>query len=267
MTKQLVVFVTSLTVLFFIAGCAPQIRRPMQVESKIDEIQRTYGVNIHYIYDSQAFFPKEWLLAPISGKGSQIHLKEVKRLLPITEEFLSKYSKSILKKNLLDIYLLGELKFYGKSYGATNSKSALYVKSKGKSEGFTDSYLLGMMHHEFSSILLRNYKDEFPTDAWKAANQDGWKYFGTGESMLGQKDLFGQSEELLSRGFLVKYSQSSLEDDFNTFADLAFTEPNRLKELASKYERINKKYQLMIDFYKKIGATKYFPVLGNISCE
>ncbi|GAH07461.1 unnamed protein product [marine sediment metagenome] len=47
----------------------------------------------------------------------------------------------------------------------------------------------------------------------------------------------------------------------------AFTKPKRLQELASKCERINKKCQLMIDFYKKIGAIKYFPVLGNISCE
>lgn len=267
MAKRLVIFVILLTVSVFIAGCTPQIRRPMQVESKIDEIQRTYGVSVHYIYDSQAFFPKEWLLAPISGKGSQIHLKEVKRILPITERFLSKYSKSILKKNLMDIYLLGGLKFYGKSYGGTNSTSALYVRSEGKSKGYRNSYLLGTMHHEFSSILLRNYKDEFPSDAWKAANPEGWKYFGTGEGMLGQKDLFLESEELLSRGFLVKYSQSSLEEDFNMLVGWAFAKPKRLQDLASKHERVNKKCLLMTDFYKKIGATDYFLVLRNINSE
>jgi len=255
MTKRIFIFLSALMLLVFITGCSPQIRRPVQIESKVNEIRRTYGVNIHYIYDAQEFFPEELLLAPISGKGSQISLKEAGRLLPIVEEFLSTYSKSLLKKNLSDIYLLGELKFVDKSYGGTYYSNSLYMTCRSQSEGYDKSYLLATMHRELSSILLRNYKHNFPTEAWEAANIAGWEYGGTGIEMLGQKDLFDQTDELLSKGFLIKYSQSSMENDFNEFSAWALTKTKRLQELASKYARINKKYQLIKNFYKKIEAT------------
>ena len=157
-----------------------------------------------------------------------------------------------MKKNLTDIYLIKGLKFYGKDFGGAYGKSALYINSEGESKGYSEQYLLSTMHSEFSSIFFCNYWSEFPKKAWYAANVEGWEYEGTGVEMLGQEDIFSQSEELLGRGFLVKYSQSSLENDFNMFAFRAFTRAERLEELVAKYERIKKKYELVVQFYEKI---------------
>ena len=130
----------------------------------------------------------------------------------------------------------------------------MYITCRTQAQGYDKPYLSATLHREFSSILLRNYKHNFPKEAWEAANVPGWKYGGTGIEMLGRKDLFDQSDELLSKGFLITYSQSSMENDFNEFAAWAFTKPNHLQELASKYERINEKYRLTTNFYKKIQA-------------
>ena len=225
------------------------------LDYRINAIRKTYGVNVHFEYDPHTFFPEQWLRQPVSAKGAPILPKELATVLPIIEDFLSKYPKYILQKNLSDIYLLGELEFYGKSYGATNSKSALYIKSQGESKGFDKSFLLGIMHSEFSSILLRNYKNRFPEKDWQATNVPGWKYLGNGTKMLRQHELYGQSEQLLSRGFLVKYALSSLENDFNMFTEWIFTKPNRLRKLASEFHRINEKYQLTIKFYNSIDPS------------
>ena len=223
-------------------------------KDKIDKIRKTYGINIHYRYDRKKCFPQSWLRPPISAKGSQISSKEAERLLTIIEEFLSKYPKRVLLINLSDIYLLGKLEFYSKSYVATANKSglALYIKSGEESKGFSELFLQGTMHSQFSSILLSNYSYLFPTEAWEAANASGWQYIGTQEEILGGK-AYKQSEELLSRGFLVKYSQSSLENDFRMFANWIFTRPKQVQELASSHSRINEKYKLVKQFYDNIN--------------
>jgi len=223
-----------------------------EIRTTIAQIKDAYGIDIHYRYDAKSFFPQEYLYLPVSAQGSQVSLKHVKSILPIIETFLSKYPREVIWKNLSDIYLLGKLEFYGRSYGGTYINSAIYIQSQG-----TNDSLVGIMHAEFSSILFHNY--EFPKEKWEAANESGWKYTGTGFEILGRKDSYDLSEELFSKGFLVKYSQSSLENDFNMFVQWAFLEPPILQNLASKYERINKKYQLMIQFYKSIDPRINIP--------
>ena len=230
----------------------PPPNEPNTIEARIDRIKRDYGVSARHKYNAAAFFPARWLRPPISGEGSQMPPEEIMRVLDAVEKFLSAYPKEVLKKNLTDIYLISGMKFYGKGFGAAYGNSAIYVNSEGQSKGYTEQFLLSQMHSELSSIFLMNYAGEFSQEAWKSVNVAGWEYNGTGVEMLGQEDIFAQTDELLSRGFLVKYSQSSIENDVNMFAFWAFTKPEQLRELTSKYERIDKKYRLVVQFYNKI---------------
>ncbi len=228
------------------------LTEPQTLEERIEKIAREYGVKVHQNYDAKVFFPPEWLAPPISGEGSQMLKGEVERSIEAVEKFLPAYPKEVLAKNLTDIYLVSGMKFYGKGFGAAYGKSAIYVNNEGRTRGYTQEFLLSQMHSELSSIFLTNYSSEFPSDAWKSGNPPGWRYNGTGVEMLGQSDIFGQTDELLSRGFLVKYSQSSLENDVNMFAFWAFTKGEKLKELASKYARIGRKFDLVVEFYRGI---------------
>jgi hypothetical protein len=228
------------------------VNEPNTIEAMVDRIKRNYGVSVRHKYNAAAFFPARWLRPPISGEGSQMPPEEITRVLGAVEKFLSAYPREVLKKNLMDIYLISGMKFYGKGFGAAYSSSAIYVNSEGESKGYTEQFLLSQMHSELSSIFLMNYAAEFSEETWKAINLAGWEYNGTGVEMLGQEDIFAQTDELLSRGFLVKYSQSSIENDVNMFAFWAFTKPEQLRELTSKYDRIDRKYRLVVQFYKKI---------------
>jgi hypothetical protein len=222
------------------------------IEAMVDRIKRNYGVSVRHKYNAATFFPARWLRPPISGEGSQMPPEEITRVLGAVEKCLSAYPKEVLKKNLTDIYLISGMKFYGKGFGAAYGNSAIYVNSEGESKGYTEQFLLSQMHSELSSIFLMNYAGEFSQEAWKSVNVAGWEYNGTGVEMLGRNDIFAQTDDLLSRGFLVKYSQSSIENDVNMFAFWAFTKPEQLRELTSKYDRIGRKYRLVVQFYKKI---------------
>jgi len=217
----------------------------IEVKRQTAEIKSSNGVDIHYRYTPQSFFPHH-----PSARGSQAWIKNIKSTLSLVETFLSKYPSQVIGKNLSAIFLLGTLEFDGKSYGGTYIGSAIYV-STGAFYRYSDVSLLGVMHAEFSSILFHNYK--FPKKEWEAVNRPGWQYVGRGLDMLERADSYDRTDELRQNGFLEGYSQASVEEDFNVFVEWAFTKPHRLRDLASKYVRIQKKYQLVVEFYKSIN--------------
>jgi hypothetical protein len=158
--------------------------------------------------------------------------------------------KAVIQKNLKDIYLSKTLEFFGKPFGASNSRTAIYIHSQGPSRGFTDEFLQEGLHHEFSSILMRNYT--FPKDKWSRINPPEFSYGKSGAEVIGQKALHGQTEEQLTQGFLEKYCESTMENDFNVVSAWLFVKPAELKSLADKYEKIAAKRRLSIEFYKSV---------------
>lgn len=226
------------------------------IESSIRNIENEYDIEIHYNYNAKTYFPSRWLKAPISARGKQLPAQEVARVLPKIQQFLSVYPKRVLCENLKSIYLLSELEFYGKRFGASNGKSSLYIKSKGLDKGFTASFLIATMHSEFSSILLRNHS--FPKLEWRKINRTDFNYTGDAKRFLGQPNLYGQDVELLRDGFVVKYAQATLENDFNMISRWLFTRRSQLKKLANIYPRIAAKKQLAIRFYRSIDQRMTF---------
>lgn len=221
------------------------------VSSSISNIELNYSVKVFYQYNAVKYFPPEWLNPPIDARGEQISESEVGNLIPIIEDFLAVYPKNIIEKNLKEIYLLGDLNFYGKRFGATYSAKGLYIKSEGSAKGFTKLFLLSQLHSEFSSILMRNYT--FPMEAWSQLNPVGFNYSGNGVEVIENIDLFSSEENLLKNGFLVIYSKSSLENDFNMISFWLFTRPSELKALCINHEILRKKVVLAIEFYRSIG--------------
>lgn len=217
----------------------------LEIKQQSAEIKNSYGVDINYRYSPESFFPRH-----PSANGSQAWIKTIHSTLPIVGTFLSKYPRQIIRKNLSAIFFLGTLEINGKSYGGTYIGSAIYIPIGGLFYRNSDSSLLGLMHAEFSSILFHKYP--FPKQEWDAVNKPGWRYIGSGSDMLGTTAQYEQTDDLRQNGFLEGYSQASIEEDFNIFVEWVFTKPDRLARLVSRYERIKRKYDLVIRFYDAI---------------
>lgn len=213
---------------------------------------------------SMDIFPADWKNDRIDAQGQQISIDEIPRSKRIAARALNKYSTTLLGYNLKGLYFLKSMKFFGVSFGGTNSLDALYLTNNGTDLGYTDAYIEQTFHHEFSSILYRNYARFFDTTAWKKANDPTFDY-NDPESGVGAIRN-GRSSQVLDTalakyGFITEYSMSSLENDLNTLAQNLFLPDQGFWNIVDKYPKIRSKIRLLISFYNKLDTRyteKYF---------
>jgi hypothetical protein len=161
------------------------------------------------------------------------------------------------------------MSFYKVDYGGTNSADAVYLTDDGEKNGYNDLYLEQTFHHEFSSILYRNYTSFLNERAWLAANPPGFDYIDP-ENGVGAIRNNQSSQELdtalCKKGFLTQYSESGMENDLNTFAQHIFSPSPGFWDLVDNYPRIATKFNLLVLFYNSISplfTEKYFRKLGR----
>ena len=161
------------------------------------------------------------------------------------------------------------MKFYEVGYGGTNSTDALYLTNSGTAAGYSDLYLEQTFHHEYSSILYRNYPSFIDEEAWKEINIAGFDYndpengVGAIRNNESSQDL---DTALCKKGFLTQYSLSGIENDINTFAQNIFSPSAGFWKIVDQYPRIKQKVKLLIDFYNKIDplfTVDYFKKLNH----
>jgi hypothetical protein len=68
---------------------------------------------------------------------------------------------------------------------------------------------------------------------------------------------------LHERGLIRQYAETGLENDFNTYAEVIFTKPKKMKKLISDYPIIKRKYEVFKDFYLSIDKD-FAPVFDKI---
>jgi hypothetical protein len=199
-------------------------------------------------------FPVEWQTHRVSA--TPLDAAESERAIRAIKFGLSKYPRQLLEKNLLAVYLVGELRFRGIAASGCNSDKCVYVKDKGLNFGFTDKYIEFTFHNELSSILLRNYSNLFPKADWLAANPPEFAYLGDGvKAVQSGVDSTVFDDRLAENGFLCQYAMASQEEDFNQIAGWLFVGNPRLWRLAGSRERLAKKLQLAVGFYHSIDSS------------
>lgn len=216
-----------------------------------------------------SIFPESWQATPISARAESISPKEIDRTQSIIDRALSKYPLSLLQENLAGVYCLGMMQFYDVGYGGTNSENAVYIANAGRFNGYTDQYIEQTFHHEFSSILLRNYPALLDTIAWKKINMNGFDYDDP-ENGIGairdHRSSIVSDTFLCQKGFLTQYAMSSLENDFNTLSQNIFQPVSNFWWIADHYPRIGEKVKLLIGFYRQIDPVfteSYFRRFAN----
>lgn len=226
---------------------------PPSATALAKRLEEKYRIKI-IRHSSADVFPKSWQQEPISAHMVEIDEKEFLRLPALLETALAKYPAALIAKNIKSIVLAKEIVFYGVGYGGTNSLKSVYICNAGKAGGYSDLFIIDSFHHEFSSILLRNYT--FPNQKWLACNLKGFSYNPSdhgGRKAIeeGTASLEG-SDRLYRKGFLSQYSMSELEEDFNVYSGLIFTDPEKFKDLLNKYGAIGKKFEIWLSFYASI---------------
>ncbi len=54
------------------------------------------------------------------------------------------------------------------------------------------------------------------------------------------------------KGFMDTYGETSVENDFNEYAGMIFTYPQKFKKIMDKYPRVRGKFLVWLEFYHNI---------------
>lgn len=209
-------------------------------------------------------FPASWLDDSTHVVGVRLPAKEERRTRRVVAHALAKYPAGFLKNHLEAVHVLGRLEFSGISAAGTYSHDRVYLANEGYAAGYDARYLEETFHHEFSSVLLERYSDDFPTEAWRQVN-GAFAYRGSGVEAV-QKGAASQDFSVAwhERGFLHEYASSALEEDFNSIAENLFGGRRQFWRVVEQYPRLAVKTRLAIEFYRSIDpafTTEWFKTL------
>lgn len=201
----------------------------------------------------EEIFPETWRGGKVAASGEMLPEQRREESLRVMDAALAKYPAEVLREHLRTVYLLGELRYHGVITSGTNSKTCVYLKIGSMEKGFSARHNEGVFHAEFSSILIRNRPEFLDQTAWKAANPPGFTYLGNGVDAVKQgKARTKLDDKLNASGFLSEYGQSTLENDFNSFAARLWTGDAALWKIASQHYAIQRKLSLVLRFYEQL---------------
>jgi hypothetical protein len=171
---------------------------------------------------------------------------------------LARYPDQMLRDNVTTVIVLGSIEdANGTKGGGTYLASVrcLYIVGLYPDEGWTEQAVTGAVHHELSSLILMNHRDRFPEALWLQQNPVEYRYdFGPDEggsaavaAGMGSREL---KVDILQQGFLNRYAQSSLEDDYNETVETIMVNPGWIGQFKMHYPRVYNKMILAMRFYR-----------------
>ena len=256
MSAKLRLLFAGVAVVLCLVSCARNSTpTPEQIDALFEPITSTYGIRIVYEIDDE--FPP----ILIGGGGAHAKLCELEpidlavlaRYPAILEAALSRYPPHVIEKYLNAVYFAGTMIDYG--IGAVGTydifRRIIYLIDDGSR---TDQEAIATFHHEMSSLLPFR-RSEF-LNPWEEQNPEGFQYFS--EIYHSQDDIYAGtstldgSEEIYEMGFMNSYGFTNLENDYNEYAKMIFTNPEKFRELMERYPRIRGKFDMFLKIYQSV---------------
>jgi hypothetical protein len=164
------------------------------------------------------------------------------------------YPVGLLQDNLDAVYLVDELTIRGTRCSGTNSRRQVFVATALDAGSRFRDYWVGVtFHHEFATVLLRDYPTYFDADDWSRQNPAGFQYIGSGLKAM-EQDQGGLSyaRANLVDGFIFGYSKASIDNDFSCIAQELFSGSSVLWQAYDKYPRVREKIRSAVAFYGRL---------------
>jgi hypothetical protein len=97
--------------------------------------------------------------------------------------------------------------------------------------------------------------------AWTAFAPPAWRFANTRETALARG---ADPDPAVDSGFLSAYGATTAENDFNTYAERIFTEPENLVRVACQHALVAKKFLFVLQTYVMLDdrLEKTFQNLG-----
>jgi hypothetical protein len=224
-------------------------------------LAKTHGIMIGYGHPSTFFVPP-FGPTDVVTDGMQVPgaaPESVPPALDGVEASLVLYPPGFVSKFVQAIFIAGDIRVNGALSGGFTGPTwfVLAAPESSGAEGIRTISLVGV-HHELSSFVLRKAN---ALGAWTAFAPTNWSFATTREEALARG---GTADPAVETGFLSAYGATTAENDFNTYAERIFTDPEALVALACKHALVRKKLLLVLRTYVAFDARmdKVFRDLG-----
>ena len=225
-------------------------------------LERKYGIQVHWRQgDILLQRSKEF------GVAKEVGQLGLKRLPDILENALAKYPPWVIQKHLNHVRFAEDLSFGGKQEysGTVDYKTkSIYVEVAKEGEARPNEKVEGTIHHEFATFLMEIHN--FPTNEWTKCNPPDFEYEdpeGKGYNVMGTRE-YGSPKKYWPLGFVRGYSRASLDNDFENFSAIIFSEPRKAKLLTDHFPKLKDKYLVWLKVHQKIdeeffAEERFFP--------
>lgn len=235
-----------------LSGCDP-----VPASQTASELSQRFSVEI------RGGDPATFFVAPYQSQDAVIpHAtmtsvgdEELSEALVGVNDALAVYPADLLSQLIDAVFICGELKFDGIAAAGTYGPRWLIISAtpdRHLSEGNYRSALLGV-HHELSSLVY----ERTPHNAlqWQQLMPAGWQ-----PATSYQEALRDPAPKSLgpAQGFLRSYGQTTMENDFNTYAEMLFSDPQQMRQLAELHPKVRQKLGVVISAYLALS-----PELGS----
>jgi len=227
-----------------ITACTPS----ESIEDKRERLAKTYNIVIG-TSDPTTFFvpPYTRLDAKLSdGEIFPAAQSSLDESLRGVEDALAVYPTSFVSSQIDAIFVAGNLFLDDEPAGGTYHQTWIIVASTTDParESNYNSALYGV-HHEISSFIYHKSYDI--AKSWGSLMPKGWL------PKLSSKESLSIIEQPTDyeNGFLNNYATTTIQNDFNTYAEFVFARTDELIELAKKYPLVAKKLRLFIVAYSR----------------
>jgi len=230
-----------LAILALVVGCQPN---PEAIRTRADALGTQHGILVGYGPPTSFFVPPYTEVdADTGGKIVQVELHAVPAALDGIEESLAVYPPGFIAQLCRAIFISGPLTDDGERAGGTYGRAWLVlVASSDSSQRSIFVNVRNGVHHEFSSLIWR--KIPLLPSRWAETLPTNWTPARNNEEAIRMGHAGGKID--VRGGFVSRYGRSSAENDFHTYAQTAFLDPERLVSLADQHPLVAHKLALLI---------------------
>jgi hypothetical protein len=180
-------------------------------------------------------------LAPADASSAKWAIKGIERAL-------RQYPDGFVAKLIGAIFIAGEVRIADAIAGGTIGPNWIILAAPariGRESIYATSFI--GVHHELSSFVIRRDPDTW--QQWMQFSPPAWQYRSDPKEKIGTATAAAPPP---GTGFLSAYGSSSLENDFNVYAEKMFTEPEALSNLGRAHDLIRRKMRFVAGTYVDI---------------
>ncbi len=164
----------------------------------------------------------------------------------------SVYPPGFLDTILHRVVLAGGIEMWGTEVGGFFDGGTIALNEQGAGSAAGAGFVADSFHHELSSIVRNQVL--FNVSDWTADNPPGFAYASLADykAILAERPSVEGDDVLHEQGFVSRYGTTSLDNDWNTYAERVFGHGRDLAVQIARFPRMRDKVRQLLDIYAKL---------------